>query len=270
MLLRKRTVLAAGIHAVALGLLALSCSVAAAEEGSLPFRSGETLTYDLRWKFIHAGSAVFTVEPTTDVYGVPARHFVLRLNSSPLLDVFFKVRDRMETYTDIRVTRSLLYKYEQRQGRRSRDITVNFDWERETARYENRGEPREPIFIHPGTLDPLAIAYHIRLQQLVPGEVLMAPITDGKKVVIGRLKVVDRQRVKVPAGEFETFRVEADVRHLGGVFEQSETSRLQIWITADPQRVPVKLSARSGLGGFSAYLVSVETGSAATSMTDAP
>lgn len=267
--LHKPFILATALQAIPLGLLALAFS-AVADEAVPPFKPGETLTYNLRWKFIHAGSAVFTVRPTTEVDGMPACHFVLTVRSSPFLDLFYKVRDRVEAYTDFNVTRSLLYKNEQREGSYSRDVTVTFDWGSETAQFENRGEKKDPIFVYPGTFDPLSITYYIRLQELVPGKVLMAPVTDGKKVVIGRLRVIDRQQVKVPAGKFETFLVEPEVKHLGGVFKRSETASVQIWLTSDPRRIPVKVSGKSGLGSFAAVLVSVESGFTATSIPDRP
>jgi Protein of unknown function (DUF3108) len=230
----------------------------AADERILPFRPGEVLTYDLRWKFINAGSAVFTVQPMEELNDVPAYHFALTVNSSPFLDLFYKVRDRVDSYADSEMTRSLLYKNEQREGDYSRDVIVTFDWENETAQFENRGEKLDPIFVHPGTFDPLSISYYLRMQELVPGKELMAPVTDGKRCVVGRVRVVEEQEVKVPAGRFETLLVEPVVGHLGGVFKRSRTSSVQIWITSDPQHIPVKVSGKAKLGSFSAVLVSVQ------------
>ena len=228
------------------------------EERILPFHPGETLTYDLRWNFIHAGSAVLNVAPTAELNGIPAHRFVMTVRSSPFLDVFYKVRDRVEGYADLQMTRSLLYKNEQREGDYSRDVIVTFDWEKETAQFENRGERRNPIFVHPGTFDPLSISYYLRMQDLVTGRELRAPVTDGKRCVIGRVRVVGREEVKVPAGRFDTFLLEPVVGHLGGVFKRSQTSSVQIWIASDPQHIPVKVSGKAKLGSFSAVLVSVQ------------
>ena len=183
-------------------VLQLTAFSAAAEEAVHPFEPGETLTYKLRWKFINAGTATFQVQPIAEMHGIPAHHFLLTIRSSSLVDMFYKVRDRVEAYTDLAVTRSLLYKNEQREGSYSRDVTVTFDWENEHAQFDNRGEKKDPIFIYPGTFDPLSVIYHLRMQELVPGNVLKAPATDGKRIVIGRVRVVEKQKVKVPAGEF--------------------------------------------------------------------
>jgi hypothetical protein len=240
-----------GLHA--------SAFPAPAEEFRPPFQPGEQLTYSLRWRFIHAGSAVFEVLPMEELYGVRAYHFVMTVRSSSFLDMFYKVRDRVEGYADVAMAHSLLYKNEQREGGYSRDVIVTFDWESETAQFENRGEKRDPIFVYPGTFDPLSITYFIRMQKLVPGSVLKAPVTDGKRLVIGRLKVIEKQKVKVPAGKYEAFLVEPVVKNLGGVFKRSEASSIQIWLSADPSQIPLKVIGKAKLGSFSAVLVSAES-----------
>jgi len=245
------------LQAIVFALQIIACSVAADEAVHL-FEPGETLTYKLRWKFINAGTAVFQVQPIAEMNGNPAQHFLLTIRSSSILDVFYKVRDRVEAYTDLAVTRSLLYKNEQREGSYSRDVTVTFDWQNETAQFENRGEKQDPIFIYPGTFDPLSVVYRLRMQELVPGNVLKVPATDGKRIVVGRLRVVEKQKVKVPAGTFDAFLVEPALGRLGGVVKRSKAAAVQIWVSADRRHTPLKVRGTAKLGSFSAVLVSVE------------
>ena len=259
-LVRKTASFAVVLHVILLGLPFMASS-GAADEAALPFKPGERLTYKLRWKFINAGTAVFQVQPIAELNGYPAYHFLLTIRSSPLFDMFYKVRDRVEAYTDLTMTRSLLYKNEQREGSYSRDVTVTFDWESQTAQFQNRGEKRDPIFIYPGTFDPLSVIYHLRMQELVPGNVLKAPATDGKRIVIGRLRVIEKERLKVPAGKFDAFLVEPELRRLGGVVKRSKAAAVQIWVSADPHQIPLKVTGKAKLGSFSAVLVSVERGS---------
>ena len=258
--LKNRRPLEVLLQVIVLGLQIIAFS-AAADEAVLPFEPGETLTYKLRWKFINAGTAVFQVQPIAELNGNPAYHFLLTVRSSPFLDIFYKVRDRVESYADLDMTHSLLYKNQQREGSYGRDVIVTFDWENEKAQFENRGEKRDPIIVYPGTFDPLSITYFIRMQELVPGNVIKGPVTDGKKLVIGRLRVIERQKVKVPAGKFDAFLVEPEVERLGGVFKRSETAGARIWLSADQRQIPLKVSGRAKLGSFSAVLVSVESGS---------
>lgn len=246
------------LQAIILGLQIIALS-AAAEEAPRPFEPGETLTYKLRWKFINAGTAAFQVQPVADLYGNPAYHFVLSIRSSAFLDIFYKIRDRVEAYTDLAVSRSMLYKNQQREGSYSRDVVVTFDWQAETAQFENRGEKLEPIPIQPGTLDPLSVIYHLRTQEISPGKVLKAPATDGKRLVTGTVRVVKQQKLKVPAGKFDAFLLEPELERLGGVVERSKAGGVEIWLSADRRRIPLKVSGKAQLGSFSAVLVSVES-----------
>ena len=230
---------------------------ARAEDSAPPFGPGETLTYELRWKFIHAGTAVFEVRPIVELNGQPAYHFLLTVRSSPFLDLFYKVRDRVEGYTDLALTHSLLYKNEQREGSHRRDVTVTFDWQNETAQFKNGDRKLDPISIRPGTFDPLSIIYHLRMQKLVPGHVLEAPQTDGKSLIMGRVRVVEKQKVKVPAGRFDAFLVEPQLESMEGVVKRGKATGVEIWLSADRRRVPLKVTGKAKLGGFSAVLVSV-------------
>ncbi len=225
-----------------------------------PFRPGEKLSYHLRWNFIQAGSATVEVLPMTKVHQFPAYHFLLTARTTPFVDMFYKVRDRVEGCASQDMTHSLLYKKIQREGHYKRDVIVNFDWARETAQYQARGKKRPPIFIYPGTFDPISICFYFRRQHLAVGKKYQAPITDGKRCLIGSVEVIGRQTIKVPGGEYDTFLVKPEIKHFGGVFKRSEAATLFIWVTADERHLPVKVSSKVKVGKFLALLVSVEEG----------
>jgi hypothetical protein len=69
--------------------------------------------------------------------------------------------------------------------------------------------------------------------------------------------VVRRETIRVPAGTFDTLLIEPDLSHVGGVFEKSPDAKIQLWVSADPRRVPVKLKSKVVVGSFSGELVSI-------------
>ena len=79
-------------------------------------------------------------------------------------------------------------------------------------------------------------------------------MTDGVKCVIGKATVVGRETVTVPAGTFDTYLVEPDLEHVGGVFKKSKDAKLKVWVTADERRIPVKVASRVVVGNFYAEL----------------
>jgi Protein of unknown function (DUF3108) len=220
-------------------------------------RSGERLAFVLKWTIIPAGEAVLEVLPQEHMAGIDAYHFVLTARSNAFIDAFYMIRDRVDAWSDAAMTQSLLYRKKQHEGSTRRDITVSFDWEAMTAQYINKGEAREPIPISPGTFDPLSIFYWSRSVDLVVGGRIQRAVTDGKKHVMGVADVVRRETIRVPAGTFDTFLIEPDLSHVGGVFEKSPDAKIQLWVSADSRRLPVRLKSKVIVGSFSGELVSM-------------
>jgi hypothetical protein len=250
-------------RAAAIGLSCLLVGAAAwagqsaAGSGSRAFAPGERLTFVLKWTVVPAGEAVLEVLPVEQMAGQQAQHFVLTARSNAFVDAFFMVRDRIDAWANSAMDRSLRYQQKQHEGRTQRDVTVLFDWDAMTAQYLNRGEAREPIAITDGTFDPLSIFYWFRLAELSVGGQVRRPVTDGKKHVQGTATVVGQETVTVPAGTFDTYLVEPDLTHVGGVFEKSPQARIQIWVSADHRRLPVKLKSKVIVGSFSGELVRI-------------
>lgn len=239
--------------------LCLACTAWSADTPlpSRAFRPGERLTFILKWTIIPAGEAVLEVLPREHMTGIDAYHFVLTARSNAFVDAFYMVRDRIDAWADSGMRQSLLYRKKQHEGSTRRDITVSFDWEDMTVQYTNHGEAWEPIPITAGTFDPLSIFYWSRTADLVDGGRMQRSVTDGKKHVMGVADVVRRETVTVPAGTFDTFLIEPDLAHVGGVFEKSPDAKIQLWVSADHRRLPVKLKSQVIVGSFSGELVSV-------------
>ncbi len=136
-------------------------NVKAFEQNS-PFYPGEKLTFQLRWNFIPAGEAVLEVLPIVTINGVRAYHFVLTAKSNSFIDVFYKVRDKIDAYSDLDMTHSILYRKKQREGKIKRNVVVNFDWDKKEAQYSNFKKKKKPISLLPGSFDPLSVYYYSR------------------------------------------------------------------------------------------------------------
>ena len=240
-----------------LGVLALSAVARATEGRRPPFSPGEKLTFQVRWAFIPAAEAVLEIYPMETMNGRKVYHFVATARTFPVVDLFYKVRGRIDAYTDENLSHSLLYK-EKKDGRRKKRVVVNFNWEKGEAQRSNFGEKRAPVPIKPGTFDPLSVYYALRLHDLKENMELEKALTDGKKWILGRAKVVKRETVTVISGSYDTYLVEPDLEHVGGVFKRSKDAKVQIWVTADERRIPVKIKSKVAVGSFVGELLSVE------------
>jgi hypothetical protein len=228
-----------------------------AVEKALPFSPGEKLTIQVKWGFITAGEAILEVFPVEVVNGVKSHHFVLLVKTSKFVDFFYKVRERIDSYADTNMTHSILYK-KQKQGKRRKDVVVDFNWEKNEAQYSNLGKKKNPISILPGSFDPLSVFYAFRLHDLKVNTEIERAVTDGKKCVMGKAKVLRREKIKVADRTYDTYLVEPDLEHLEGVFEKSNSAELKIWVTADELRIPVRIKSKVIVGSFVAELISVE------------
>jgi len=228
-----------------------------AGERVLPFYPGEKLTFQVRWSIIPAGEAVLEILPIETINGVKSYHFVMTAQTYPFIDIFYRVRDRVDSYTDIGMTHSLLYK-KQKEGRGKGNVVVNFDWEKQEAQYSSFGKEGKPIPIRAGSFDPLSVFYAFRLHDRKKNPEIQAPVTDGKKCVMGKAKIIGRERIKVASGIYDTYVVEPDLEHIRGVFAKSKDAKLKIWVTADRRRVPVKVKSKVVVGSFVAELISAQ------------
>ncbi|MFW6241542.1 MAG: DUF3108 domain-containing protein [Thermodesulfobacteriota bacterium] len=224
----------------------------------LPFSPGERLVFELRWEFVPAGRATLAVLPPTEIDGKPVRHFVMTARTNGFMDTFYKVRDRIESFVDLGMNHSVLYKKRQREGKTRRDIEVRFDWAAGAAHYANFGKPRDPLPLKAGTFDPLSAFYFVRTLSLGPDMVVERPITDGKKNVVGQLTVVTRETITVKGTRYDTYRLVPDLKHVGGVFEKTEDAEMDVWVTADDRHIPVRIQSSVVVGDFIAELISVE------------
>lgn len=214
--------------------------------------------YELRWEFVPAGEAELKVMPKTERNGVPALHFQMLARTNAVLDAIYKVRDRVDAYVTPGLERTLFYQQKQREGSRRRDVTVHFDWERSEAVYANYGDPRPPISLLPGSLDPLSGLYYTRCLPLAEGVVVDRAVTDGKKNTMGHVRVEKRETLTVKAGTFETFLLIPDHSEVGGVFEKSPGAELHVWVTADERHIPVRVKSKVIVGSFVGDLIHMD------------
>lgn len=220
---------------------------------SLPFSHGEALTYQISWEAVPAGQARLLAEQTGEGW-----RFTLTARTNKAIDLVYKVRDRVVSRTDPEVELSLGYEKTQREGSYHRDITVAFDWDRLQSQRFRSGELKNTLTLLPGTMDPLSMFYRFRRMELAPETELLAPVTDGEKMVLARARVLRRETVEVPAGVFDCWVVEPDIQDLGGVFKKSPDAAVHIWVTADELALPVRVKSRVVVGSFYADLLERE------------
>ncbi len=230
----------------------------AGAEGHHPFWPGEKMHFVLKYGPIPAGTATLEVHDMDKIKDVKAYHFVLTARSNAFIDIFFKVRDRIDSYTDTGMNHSLYYKKDQKEGKTRRYIRVDFDWEKKESTYVNFDTEPKTISLMPGTFDPLSVFYYSRLLDLQEKEEFEHPVTDGEKNLMGVLRVIGREKVSVPAGTYETLVLEPDMKNVENVFSKKQRAKTRLWVTNDELRLLVQMKSEAVVGSFVAELVEIE------------
>ena len=233
-------------------------SSVAASEMNHPFQPGEKMHFVLKYGAISAGEATLEVHDMVEVQGVEAYHFVMTARSNSFIDIFFKVRDRIDSFADASMNHSLYYKKDQKEGKTRRNIKVDFDWKENKSSYVNFDTEPKIISQIPGTFDPLAIFYYSRLLDFQKVVEFEHPVTDGEKNMMAILRVIGKEIITVPAGTYETFVLEPDLQKVEGVFSKKQRTKTKLWVTNDGRRLLVQMKSKAMVGSFVAELVTVE------------
>lgn len=228
------------------------------EVRALPFPPGEKLTYEIRWSVFPVGTATLEFLGPVEFNGEEAYKIILTARTNSFADGFFKVRNYNASWVDTDFSKPLHYIKLQNEGKERREVVVTFDWDQNKAQYSDFGNKLDPIDIAEGSWDPLSIVYAVRAMRFNDLKELDIPTTDGKKLMMTEIEVKGSDRIRVPAGTFETLVVVPDTKDLGGVFKKSDNAGITFWFSKDDRHLPVRMSSSVAVGSFVAELVKVE------------
>ena len=99
------------------------------------------------------------------------------------------------------------------------------------------------------------IDYYVRNQDLAVGDTLLINVTVDGKSVVTKVLVHRIESIKTIFGKTECLVIEP-VMVSEAVFKQ--TGRIQIWLTNDDSKIPVKMESKVTFGSFKAYLEEYE------------
>jgi hypothetical protein len=226
---------------------------------TVPFDKGEKLTYDVRFGGIKVGTGRMEVVGTTDVRGREAWHTRFTVKGGI---PFYRVNDRLESWIDTRTFESLRFVQDLEEGRRDKERFYEIYPERST--YSEKGEVEHSASVE-NPLDDAAFMYFVRT----------IPLEVGKTYEFNRyfrpdrnpvqIRVLRKDRVKVPAGTYETIVIQPVIKSKG-IF--SEKGHAEMWLTDDSRRLLVQMKTDLSIGSLSLYLRGYVPGNVAMATGD--
>jgi hypothetical protein len=217
---------------------------------NLAFGLGERLEYNVGYKFITAGTAVFSIgkEPIKRA-GRPCYDIRFEVASLKSLDFLYRVRDRYRTFVDIDGVFPWAFQQSIREGGFHKDFSATFDHTNRTAT-TTEGVFAIPQFVH----DIVSAFYYVRsvdLRTYKKGQILYLQNFFDRSTHELAVKVHGRQQVEVDAGTFNCIVVEPVIKS-GSLFKYE--GKLLLWLSDDDRRIPVKVSTKIAIGSIDATL----------------
>ena len=207
------------------------------------FREGEKLSYVIRYGPILAGYSSLSIPEVVEVNGHPAYHIISEAWSNKFFSRFYKVQDRVESFTDVRGIFSWKFEKHLREGSYRADQYVVYDQQNRLA-YTEKDTMEIPLYVQ----DVLSAMYYVRTLTFEPGDTLYVDNHADGKVYPLAVIIHKRERIKVKAGKFDCIVVEP-VLKTSGVFKQK--GRLVVHFTDDERKIPVLMTSQIYVKAFS-------------------
>jgi hypothetical protein len=248
--LQRRT----GVDLVASLLAILVLLAIAAPSPASGLSIPEKLSYDLSWTGITAGTATQEVVDDGDTIRV-----ISTARSASWITVFFPVEDRIESVL-AKAAPPLIglphhYRMKIREGSHRRDKEIIFDQKALKAEYiDHLGGEKLTFDILQNTYDFYSGFYYLRTLKLEVGKPVYINILDSKKMWNVEVQVLKKEKLKTILGEVNTIQIRPLVKS-EGIFERKGV--IDIWLTDDERRIPVKMKTKVKIGSITATLVKV-------------
>jgi hypothetical protein len=213
-----------------------------------PFGIGEKLNYSVRVGGLGRGTAVMELRKSDTMRGQGVYHSTFTINGSML---WFKVKDLYESWFNPNTMVSLRYHQDIDQGPYDRNRTYEIFAERGV--YAGADGVEVPTVSAP--LDDGAFLYFLRT----------IPLEVGKTYSFNRyfkpdrnpvtVTVLRRERIKVPAGEFDAIVLQPKIK-AKGIF--AENANAEVWIAEDDTRIMLMMKTKLPFGSVTFQLRSIE------------
>ncbi len=217
------------------------------EAGAAPLVP-EKLIYDIQWSGITAGNAYLEINNSAGGITITSR-----AESADFISMFYRVED---------IAQSALYpgasgypkdyKISLKEGRHRRERETYFENKQggkpQKVTFQNKIDNETLVFnLEKQAFDPLSAFYEIRKRPLQVGRSEYLDIFDNKKLYNVEVQVLKKERIIVPAGEFNTIVIKPMLQSEGIFMRKGE---IFIWLTDDDRKVPVMVRSKIKIGSI--------------------
>jgi len=222
------------------------------------FTVGEDLHYVIKWGVVIAGYSNLSVHEILNVNHRPTYHIVSAARSGGMVNTFYKVVDDNDVWLDEDALVTVRYEKRIHEGKYQIVETSildqpNHHWKTRSYRIDKNTYEEKEGDLPPNALDTFGSLYYVRTLPLEIGQSYTLDVLDGGKVYPLVVNVLRREKIKIPAGKYNCIVVEPILRG-PGIFV-NKGKNLQVWLTDDDRRIPVRMRTEVFFGHVSAELL---------------
>jgi len=216
------------------------------------FKPGEKLGYKMKYGFFTAAEANISVEQSPVKFdGKPAYHIVAEGKTAGTFDVFYKVRNRYETYVDENTLMPYFYTENRREASYRHTDKVTFD------QTDHKITAAKGVFPYTGKVFDFVSVYYfcrcIDVSKIKIGQKfdIQYFLEDGVHTL--SITYMGKEKAECSMGTFNCLKFNPTIIP-GRIFRKD--SKLYLWITDDNNRIPVKAHVEVVVGSLTMDLSS--------------
>jgi hypothetical protein len=229
-------------------------------EQSFGYQIGEKLVFSIRYGIITAGEA--SLEITEHVFkdSIPTYRILSKARTNSFFDNVFRVRDELESIWEKKNLVTLQFTKRMHEGN-YRQHRAHYYYPKQNLsiymRFNSKSgtSKEETMEIPDNTQDVLSAFYWLRLQDLVVGGEYIINVTADGRNYPAKVIVHNIEKLNTIIGKKDCFVVEP-ILEGEAIFKQ--TGKILIWLTADENKIPVKMTSQIVFGSFRAELIEIK------------
>ncbi|RRO20306.1 DUF3108 domain-containing protein [Flavobacteriaceae bacterium 14752] len=236
-------------------LLIIVLTITSSKAQEKAFQEGEWLDYKVKYGWFNASEASLEVK-LDKLDGKTVYHIKGYGKSTGLLDVFFKVRDRYETYVDTQQVKPYKFIRDLSEGGYTKNKMIRFDHSQNTATvHDYKYDTVHKHKFTDKTQDMLSALYHLRNQvkneELKQGDEYNLNMFFDEQNFDFKTKFLGREVIETKFGKVKCLIFRPYVKS-GRVFEEQES--VTVWISDDKNKIPIQIKADLAVGSLTAKL----------------
>ncbi|GAB4154722.1 MAG: DUF3108 domain-containing protein [Winogradskyella sp.] len=224
------------------------------------FQSGEWFKFRMSYSgWFKAGEATLKVDEKK-LNGKPVYHVIGKGKTTGLANAFFKVRDRYESYFDKNTGAPYKFIRKIDEGGHTKDIEIEFNHEEQKAIVNNKKHKEiKTIATEKGVQDMVSMYYYLRnsidINTLQIGDEIKTNMFFDEENYGFKLRYLGKETIKVDINDSKVKVKSLKFRPYvmaGRVFKEEES--LTLWVSADKNKIPLKIKADLAVGSLRADL----------------